>query len=271
MPNGGSAKGTATLPGDRRHNKPNTNQKKGNKTMNDSKKAVVIMFCRVDEFGKSHALVPANEKATEHYATVANMKTAMLAKAGLQVLSNGEFRAAVAERKTVVSDLREKLREIAATANALDRLGVKPGLAAQFRMPKWTMQDLRDKAVAFKDAVEPIKQDFIDYESPATIVEDLQAAITAFDDVTGRRYAGLGKQVGATASIAAMARMGIAAVRALDAILIKRYRNDPGTLAEWKAAQRIARWPAQAGLQLPSAPPSEGGGAGGTTPPPSGS
>jgi hypothetical protein len=233
--------------------------------MDDRKKSETLMLCRVDQFGQDNVLVPANAKATEHYATVASAKTAILAKAGLQVLANGEFRAATADRQTVVSDLRDMLREIAATANALDRLGVKPGLSLQFRMPKWTMQDLRDKAVAFKDAVEPIKQDFIDYESPVTVVEDLEVAIAAFDLATGRRYTGLGKQVGATASIAALAREGIAAVRALDAILIKRYRDDAGKLAEWKAAQQIAGWPSQATV------PAEGSGEGGSNPPASGS
>ena len=223
--------------------------------MDDKRKSVTIMFCRVDQFWQDNPLVPPNAKATEHYGTVVNAKETILAKAGLQVLSNGEFRMAAGDRQTVVADLREKLREISLTAKALDRLGVKPGLSLQFLMPKWTMQDLRDKAVAFKDAVEPMKQDFIDYDSPETVVDDLEAAIAAFDAATGRRYAGLGKQVGATASIAALAREGVAAVRALNAILIKRYRNDAGKLAEWNAVQRIAGWPSQP--TLPAVAPAE--------------
>jgi hypothetical protein len=213
--------------------------------MDDRQKSELAMLGAVSQFGAENPPVPANAKATLHYATVSNAKDIVLAKAGLQVLAKGEFRAASASRHTVVKDLRVKLRELAATAKALDSLGVKPGLVLQFRMPKWTMQDLRDKAVAFKDAMEPIKQDFIDYGSETTVVEDLEAAIAAFDAATGGRYSGILKHVGATATIASLIRQGVAAVRGLDAILIKRYRNDPGKLAEWKAAQRIAAWPSQ--------------------------
>jgi hypothetical protein len=135
------------------------------------------------------------------------------------------------------------LREIAETAKSLHRTGVQPGIHLKFRMPGKTMQDLRDRAAAFVLAVEPIKQLFIDHDSPATFVEDLEGAIEAFDDATDRRYAGLGTQVGATANLEAAARAGITAVRALNAIMIKRYRSNPTLLAEWTAAQRIAGWP----------------------------
>jgi hypothetical protein len=229
--------------------------------MNDRKKCELEMLLKVHQFGEDNALVPANAKATLHYAAVATAKDGMLATGAVKEQSKGEFRAAAADRRAVVKGLRGQLREIAETAKALDRTGVKPGLALQFRMPRQTMQDLRDRAAAFKNAAEPIAQFFIDYDAEATFIADLESAIADFDAVTGRRYAGLGKQVGATAGLMATARAGITAVRALDAILIKRYRNNPGLLAGWKAAQRIPKWPSQATAAV------ETPGDGGPTPP----
>jgi hypothetical protein len=227
--------------------------------MNDKQKAILAMFIRVCLFGTNNALVPANAKATAHYAAVNNAKDAMLLSGGLKEQSTGEFRMAVADRKTVIKALRSQLREIAVTAKALQRTGEHPGLGLQFRMPGKTMQALRDRAVAFKDAAGAIAQEFIDYDAAPTFIADLEAAIADFDAVTGRRYAGLGKQIGATASLKATAREGVTAVRALDSILIKRYRNNPALLAEWKAAQRIAGWPAQVTVIAPETPPVDAG------------
>jgi hypothetical protein len=228
--------------------------------MNDRKKAELAMLLGVHEFGQRNPLVPANALATLQYTAVATAKDTMLETGAVKDQAEGEFRAAVADRHTVIKGLRSQMREIAVTAKALDRTGAKPGLALQFRMPGKTMQDLRDRAEAFQNAAEPIAQSFIDYDAAPTFIADLEAAIAAFDAVTGRRYAGRGKQVGATASLTAVARAGIIAVRALDASLIKRYRNNPALLAEWKATQRIARWPSQATAPATPPPPPSGGG-----------
>lgn len=220
--------------------------------MNNILQSTVGMLIRVHQYGEDKPFVPAIVKATEHYATVASAKDAMLTFGAEKIQGTGEFRAAAAERRFVVNDLRKQMREISETAKALTRTGAQPGLDLEFRMPKRNMQDIRDRAAAFKAALEPIKQLFIDYDSPATVVEDLNDAIEDFDAVTGRRYAGLGKQIGATASLRVIARRGVTAVRALNAIAIKRYRDNPALLAEWNAAQRIASAPTSA--SAPAAP-----------------
>ena len=237
--------------------------------MNDRKKSETAMLVRVDQHVTDNPFVPPNPKAALHAAAVKAAKDTMLATGGTKDASRGEFRAAAADRRTVIQDLRRQMREIAETAKVLDRTGQIPGVALQFRMPRDIMQELRDRAEAFKVAAAEYEADFVAYNSEATFIADLTAAIAAFDTVTGRRYTALGKQVGATAGLTATARAGITAVRALNAIMIKRYRNDPVKLAEWKDAQRIAKWPSQT-------VPVEGSGSGGTppgsgTPPPSGS
>ena len=212
--------------------------------MNNRRKSELAMLGRVFQFSEDHPLVPANALASQHIAEVATAKAAMQAKGGVKDGGTGAFRAAAEDRRQVANDLREKMREIAETAKVLSK-SVIPGIAQQFRLPKHTFQDLRDRAQAFVTALGPIKQAFIDRDSAPTFVEDLEDAIEAFDVATGHRYTALGNQVAATAGLAATARAGIAAVRALNAILIKRYRNNPDLLAEWTAAQRIAGWPSQ--------------------------
>ena len=221
--------------------------------MNNRKKAELAMLERVVQFEEDHPLVPPNPLATQHFAEVAAAKTAMQVKGGVKDQGRGAFRAAAQERRGLAKDLRAKMREIAETAKVLSK-SIMPGIEQQFRMPNQTYQDLRDRAQAFVTAVEPIKQAFIDRDSAATFVEDLEAAIEAFDVATGGRNAGLGSQIGATAGLTATARAGIAAVRALNAILIKRYRSNPDLLAEWTAAQRIAGWPSQAATTPPTIP-----------------
>jgi hypothetical protein len=227
--------------------------------MNDRKKSELAMLVRVDQHMTDNPFEPPNAKATLHAAAVKTAKDTMLTVGGTKDQSRGEFRAAALDRQIVIKDLRRQMREIAETAKVLDRTGTIPGLALQFRMPSIVMQDLRDRAAAFKAAAMEHEPDFVAYNSAATFIADLTAAIAAFDTVTGRRYTALGKQVGATAALTATAREGITAVRALNAIMIKRYRDNPTKLAEWKAAQRIANWPSQT-------VPVEGSGSGGTPP-----
>ena len=233
--------------------------------MNDRKKSETAMLVRVDQHMTDNPFVPPNPKATLHAAAVKAAKDAMLTTGGTKDASRGEFRSAAADRRTVIKDLRTQMREIAETAKVLDRTGEIPGLALQFRMPRGAMQELRDRAEAFKTAAAEYEDDFVAYNSAATFIADLTAAIAAFDAVTGRRYTALGKQVGATAGLKATARAGLPAARAVYAILIQRYRTDAVKLAEWKAAQRIAKWPSQT-VPATEPPPS-----GGENPPPSGS
>src|SRR5689334_2839085 len=102
--------------------------------MNDRKKSELAMLVRVDQHMTDNAFVPPNPKATLHAAAVKTAKDAMLATGGTKDSSRGEFRAAAADRLTVVKELRTQMREIAETAKVLDRTGAIPGLALQFRM-----------------------------------------------------------------------------------------------------------------------------------------
>ena len=233
--------------------------------MNDKRTSELAMLIRSHNFFTENPLLPASAKATAYGAQIAAAKDAVLATGINWEQAQGAYRAATASRQSVISDLREKLKEISLTAKALDRIGTHPGIQQQFRMPGRKMQDLRDRAGAFAAAAaaEGVKQAFIDHDCAATFVEDLQAAIEAFDDATDDRFAGLGQRVGATAGIRATLRDGITAVRALNTILVKRYRDNPAKLAEWKAAQRIAAWPSQ-----PSEPVTTPDNGTGTTPPP---
>jgi hypothetical protein len=233
--------------------------------MNDRNTTELAMLIRVDLFGTNNLLQPPSPKATAYYAQIAAAKDAVQASGITWVEGHGAYRAATASRKAVIAGLREKLAEISLTAKALHRTGTIPGIHRQFLMPSRVMQELRDRAGAFAAAAAEVevKQAFIDHDCAATFVEDLEAAIEAFDEATDNRFAGIGQRIGAGAGIRATLRAGISAVRGLNAILVKRYRNNPGKLAEWKAAQRIAAWPSQP--SEPATMPGEGSGP--TTPP----
>jgi hypothetical protein len=239
-----------------------TNKLERTNTMNDRKTSEAGMLGRSHQFALDHPLIPANAQATLLIAQIGNAKDAMLSAGGLQTQATGEFRMAVSSRQEIVKDLKAKMREIGVTAKALHRSGVQPGLDQQFRLTTRNLAELRSRAQAFKDALEPVKQVFIDYGSDATVVEDLDAAIAAFDLATGGRHTGLGRQINATAGLTAKAKAGILAVRALDAILIKKYRDNPALLAEWKAASRIADWPSQPSAAPTAAPEAAGSGSG---------
>lgn len=194
---------------------------------------------RVKQFGADHPLAPANALVTTELLALSATITLVEMLAGNREQTTGTFRGASAARKFAAKMLRDALGKLSKIAKTLD-VATYPDVAAQLRMGKrHAYQDLADFARSVIAVVEPIKQVFIDYGSPATVVEDLEARLAALDTASRRKFTGITGQVGKTRALTMTGREGMSHVRKLDAVYSQLFAADPELDAAWKSAKRL--------------------------------
>jgi hypothetical protein len=88
-----------------------------------------------------------------------------------------------------------------------------------------------------------LKNEFIRRELLATFLEDLNAALSAFEGAVSSQNQNTEKRVTATAAIESVIERGRQLVRELDAIVSNKYRGNRATLAAWESASRVERLP----------------------------
>ena len=209
--------------------------------MKDIEILVIDMLKRVQQHGEDHVLVPPVPKATAHYGEIDDILASLEELGGTQDLSKGTLRGTTGEKAATAAELRKQMRKLAKTAKILDKT-VYPTIAAEMRLSGAdTYPQLLERGRAFIAALTGKTAAFIEYGASATVLADLQAAVTAFDGANNRKGSSKSTYSGSTAGVGAKTREGVRVMRKLDAILSTVYANDPVLLAGWNTAKRIHR------------------------------
>ena len=193
------------------------------------------MLVRVRDFGRAHAdLFPASSLAHQRFAAVGEAVQQLSAHT-VSTLSSVQGTSTKAMAR---ADLTDRLAAIGQTARVL--ADETPGLEEKFLLPRVPSdQALLMTARVFAQDAEPMADRFIAHFLPKTFLADLEAAIGRFEQAIHERDAGKDHRVAARARIKAVLASGDAAVRALDAMVANRLRDDPATLAVWKRDRRV--------------------------------
>jgi hypothetical protein len=221
---------------------------------------VLNVMKRVKQFALDHVITPANPVVTATSTALGtSISTIETLDAGWDQ-GKGTFHGAAAERQFARTVLRDALSALSLVSKSLDK-AIYPDVAAQLKMSnhRRTYQGLLAFGRAAVAIVEPMKQVFIDHGAAATVVEDLDALITALEDATNRKFTGLNSRVGKTAALRAEASAGMLLVRKLDGIYSQLYKNNVELYTAWKAAKRRQQTlpeEAPASAPAPVAPPS---------------
>ncbi|HKQ51242.1 MAG TPA: hypothetical protein VJT74_02665 [Pyrinomonadaceae bacterium] len=211
--------------------------------MNDSQTKSSEMFRRVQGFGSEHAAdFPASSLGGEKFAALGGVIDELEEQGTAQASGGSAAKTSTGAKRAARAELKRQMAAISETARALEF--ARPGVAASFRLPNVkTDQALLNAARANAEAATPLKQEFIRHELPATFLEDLNAAVDAFETALNSQNQSTGKRVTATAAIEAVIERGRQLVRELDAIVSNKYRRDTATLAAWESASRVERVP----------------------------
>jgi len=211
--------------------------------MNEIERRQYEMLVRVRDFGDRYGhLFPASSVARRSFAAVARAVRELEAQDIEHMAASASARA---RRKTMAGDaLRARVLAISQTARVL--AADTPGLDQQFAMPSpATDQALLTAASKFARDAEPLSSQFLAHGMPATFIAELLALVDIFERALRDRGAGREARGAARASTRAALASGLAAVRALDAIVTNHLRDDAVTRAVWERDRRVV-YPARA-------------------------
>jgi multidrug efflux pump subunit AcrB len=207
--------------------------------MNDKQYDVYQALVRASEFGiKYAAQFPATSLAKANFARVPALLTEI---APADSLPGTPASPATERKQALLDEVWEDLRAIARTARAIAKK--EPGFDIAYRLGDDSHRAIRDTATAvlarLQDA--PTAAKFLAYDMPADFVTDLQADLAQISSDTLDQAADLRDAVGGTARVRELIQEGRELIRALDASVKNRFRDDPSLLAEWQTASHIRR------------------------------
>jgi hypothetical protein len=194
------------------------------------------MFVRVRDFGITHAVrFPEGSEGSKAFAAV----TAAVADIdAFNKQKQTGRRDGQHEKLAVKQALVKRLRTIASSARVLGR--TVPGADAKF--PPLTRTDdvsVLQSGRLFLQEAEPVKDSFIRCGLPTTFVDDLQQAVTRFEQTIAGNSAG---RIGAIVSgkgISATITQGIQTVRALDVLVANVLDDDQVAMNTWKRQRHV--------------------------------
>ena len=200
-------------------------------------------FSRITGFGTEHgAQFNAGSRGATLFATIADVSAKMEQNGVKQLSGLGEFRGGTDAKQVAAEELREEMREIRDTAQAISEAEDLPDFDDQFRMPRTSSKEiLLTTARTFLAQATANQALFIEFEMPTDFIPQLAAAIAALEAAETAQNDGLSGQVAGTAELRSQLTRGISARKMLLPIVRNKFRNNPGILAQWETAARIVR------------------------------
>jgi hypothetical protein len=213
-------------------------------------------FVRVRDFGTTYgSAFAAGSLGETLFTTVGAIVAELETHAATQASGASASVQGTASRAAARAALVEDLEAISRTASIM--AADTRGLRERFRLSRINRNDqlLISTARAFAQDAVPFKAEFIRHEMPADFLEDLNADIAAFEQAVTDQNLKRTARISATESIDAAIERGVKAVRALDAIVRNKFRNDAAVLAAWTSASHTERAPRTARKSDAATPP----------------
>ena len=209
------------------------------------------MLGRVQTFGKNHSAQFAEGSEVAKAFAAVNDAVAQVNAFGLTKLTarRESMKARFAARQALAAWIAAIARSARVMAKAV------PGADAKFPLPtRRTDVAILQSGRLFLQEATPLKDTFISCGLPGTFVEDLQQAVTGFEQQMAGRNAG---KVGAAVSqhaIRAALKKGLDTVLSLDALVRNVLGGDSNAMKEWKRARHVEFFGRTAGGGAPSEP-----------------
>jgi hypothetical protein len=210
-------------------------------------------FHRIQGFGTKHGgAFAAGSRGATLFAAMFAVVTRMEA-GGVQKLSGtAGYRGGTDAKQLAAELLREDLREIRKTAEAIAEAEDTPEFDDQFMLPRSSsLAVLLGTAKAFLQDAAPHEALFLAFELPADFLADLQAGIARLEAADDDQQDGLSDQVGGTAELSAQTVKRMKIRKQLDAVVKNKFAGDAGILAEWATATHIVRPARKTGEETP--------------------
>ena len=234
--------------------------------MNELFRRHLEKLARVRVYGATHkSSFPAGSRGAQLFASLESVITELQTLSGNQASRTALAREITTSKSLARESLTEELEAISLTAKAM--AVTKPGLDDKFPMPRNPAdQVLLASARGFAKDAALLKAEFIDFDMPADFLEDLDAAIGAFEAALSDRHTTRHSRVETTAAMDSVLDRGIAIVKQLDAVMTNKFRDDDALLLGWSSARRTEH--SRRSKRADEIPGSDGGPGKTETPPP---
>jgi hypothetical protein len=183
---------------------------------------------------------PANSFAGAIFILLQAAVTAIAALSAQQLSNTGGKAMAIDLRDAARDKLYVMLQDISGYARSLSF--VVNGLENKFRIgDNRSDQSLIALGRQFAADAVDYKQQFLDMKLDDDFIDQLTAATDALEQAVAQLDTAEQAKVGSTAAYAPHITAGMIAVRRLDPIVKKMYRNSPSDLAAWTFARHVQR------------------------------
>lgn len=201
----------------------------------------VQMMARVADFYQAHAsYFNSNTVAADSFAALGAAVRRISEQTTLQIASVNELRTTSAEVAAAREALESHLRRIVDTATGISV--DKAGADQAFRFPHaQSDQVLVETAKAFVPQAESIKADFVRHCLPENFIDELKAAVVAFEEARLSKASSLNKRVNATKGLSDAMEQALKLLPRLDAIVSNTLAGNPAALAEWNITRTVAK------------------------------
>ena len=212
--------------------------------MNDRQRRRFERLARVSNFGASvSGDFPATGKGGQAHARLAAAVAAAGTHDTARATNQRERQQSTGARKDTRLTIQTSLAAISNTADtiALDHPEVKDS----FRRPRTNINDqtLLSTARSFAAAALPLKARFIEYEMPTDFLEQLDKAISGFEQSVNRQTSGASAGLASNAALENTLKQGEQELEKFDTAVRNKFRDDPAKLAAWESARRLEKAP----------------------------
>ena len=219
----------------------------------------IDMLSRVLAFNQRHAdLFPPNSLVATLFAIIGAALPDLSKAAGSQAASIALSREGSSSRGEARAEVLDCLDAICLTARSIARVDARVG--SKFKMPRSISdRDLLGVARGIAENAEPMKDEFILHEMDPSFIDELNAAISRFEESIHDHLNAKDVQTSATDLIGETLQRALDAFYRLDGIVPNKARKNPAILREWETARKVVR------ARVASTP--EGNTAAGSVPP----
>jgi predicted nucleic acid-binding protein len=209
--------------------------------MNNRNTKIYEMCLRVQEYHTVLAAkIPDDSYAAELFTRLGQLLMQLETHATAQSSNTRAVSESVTSKEAARTALRAKLEAVSRTARPLEK--TMPGIADKFRIPvRLKDQDLLSFARSVILDAASIKAELVKRGLAATILEDIAAAATAFEQSVGRRIQNKESRVASTANVNKLLQDCMHIVREIDAIIRNLCADDVAAIAAWQSASRVER------------------------------
>lgn len=207
---------------------------------------------------------PARPVDAKFATVLASLNATVTALGGKHAIQKGDtYHQHTTAQAKLRDQLEEEVSDAIQTASSIVSETGETALLAHFHLPgRHNDAVLAATARTMVTAIRKhaLNAAFESYGWPEDSARHLETLVESFEQSEGDQGGTLGEQVGATASIPRLLRLGRAEVKKLNTIFRRIYKAQPEILEGWRSASHVAKAPVNAGI------PEESGAT--VTPPP---